>query len=320
MVNPLNERERIRHKFRNHIQSLVLIGGMGALLTACGWIIAGEEGVAWALFAGSISLLFAPRISPWLILRMYGGVPLLPQEIPALFQLLAVISDRAGLPRPPTLYYIPSPIMTAFATGTQGKAAIAVTDGLLRRLTLRELAGVIAHEVSHIRNNDLWIMTLADVMNRVTAAMSLAGVIVLLASLPVLLVEGSIVLWLLASLLVFAPTLASLLQLALSRTREYDADLDAAGLTGDPHGLASALAKLERYQGGLLETLFLPGRRIPQPSLLRTHPDTNKRIERLLALEARPAEPRINLDPVALPFHLEPPQRRPHWRPTGVWY
>jgi len=318
MVSPLNERERIRHKFRNHIQSLVLIAGMGALLTACGWIIAGEEGVAWALFAGSISLLFAPRISPWVTLRMYGGVPIVPQEVPALFQLLGVISDRAGLPRPPTLYYIPSPIMTAFATGTQDKAAIAVTDGLLRRLTLRELAGVIAHEVSHIRNDDLWIMTLADVMNRVTVVMSLAGVIVLLASLPVLLLEGSI--WLLASLLVFAPTLASLLQLALSRTREYDADLDAAGLTGDPHGLASALAKLERYQGGLLETLFLPGRRIPQPSLLRTHPDTSKRIERLLALEARPTEAGINPDRLALPYRLAPPQRRPHWRSTGVWY
>ncbi|WP_194164527.1 zinc metalloprotease HtpX [Microvirga thermotolerans] len=320
MISPLNERERLRHKRQNRIQSLLLIGGMAALLAACGWIVAGGEGVAWALFAGSISLLFTPYVSPWLTLRMYGAVPIRPHEMPALFQALALISDRAGLPQPPALFYVPSRMMTAFATGAQGEAAIAVTDGLLRHLTLRELAGVLAHEVSHIRNNDLGIMTLADVINRVTAAMSLAGVILLLASLPVLLVEGNAVLWLLVILLVFAPTLASLLQLALSRTREYDADLDAAGLTGDPLGLASALAKLERYEGGLLETLFLPGRRIPHPSLLRTHPDTRKRIGRLLALRVGPTEQELYPGPVILPSRLGPPHRRPHWRPTGLWY
>ncbi len=128
-------------------------------------------------------------------------------------------------------------------------------------------------------------------------------------------------LWLLVGLLLFAPTLAGLLQLALSRTREYDADLDAAGLTGDPRGLASALDKLQRYEGGLLEILFLPGRHIPHPSLLRTHPDTRERIKRLLALESRPDAPQLYRGPVpALPSRFGAPQRIPHWRPSGLWY
>jgi len=210
MISPLNERERRRHKRQNRIQSLLLIGGVGMRLAACGWIITGGEEIAWALFAGSTSVLFAPHVLPWLTLRMYGATPIRPHTIPAIFQLLVLISDRAGLPRPPALYYVPSRMVTAFATGAQDEAAIAVTDGLLRKLTLRELAGVLAHEISHIRNNDLWIMSLADVINRTTAAMSLAGVILLVVSLPVLLVERNVVLWLLVALLVVAPPLATL--------------------------------------------------------------------------------------------------------------
>ncbi len=144
--------------------------------------------------------------------------------------------------------------------------------------------------------------------------------ILLLASLPVLLVEGTPILWLLVALLVLAPTIGSLLQLALSRTREYDADLDAAGLTGDPRGLASALAKLEYHQGGLLETLFLPGRRIPEPSLLRTHPDTKRRIARLAALEPRPPSWDVDPEAIILPPRSGFPRRNPRWHATGLWY
>jgi heat shock protein HtpX len=125
------------------------------------------------------------------------------------------------------------------------------------------------------------------------------------------------------ALLVLAPALGGLLQLALSRRREFDADLDAAGLTGDPRGLASALAKLERYQGGLLETLFLPGRRVPDPSLLRTHPHTRARIARLLSLA--PRADAIGRDAgqeaaIAVPARLVPWPHEPRWRPTGLWH
>jgi heat shock protein HtpX len=129
--------------------------------------------------------------------------------------------------------------------------------------------------------------------------------------------------WLAILLLVFAPTIGGLLQLALSRAREYDADLDAAGLTGDPEGLASALMTLERRQGRLWEGLFLPGSRLPDPSLLRTHPRTEDRVERLLRLkpQARPVidMPATRHEPGR---SIVPPIRAPriHWGRMGTWY
>ena len=319
---PLDERARRRHKWRNRAQSALLLMAMAALLSACGWVVAGPDGLLWVLVAGVLSLLLAPRLSPGIALRLYGARPLHPAELPALFRLLAAIAARAGLPQPPRLHYIPSRMVNAFAVGHPGDAAIAVTDGLLRGLTLREIAGVLAHEVSHIRNGDLWVMGLADAIGRMTGAMSLLGMVLLFANLPLLLLGAVAVPWPLIALLILAPGAVGLLQLALSRTREYDADLDAAGLTGDSRGLASALAKLERYQATLLEALLLPGRRNPDPSLLRTHPDTSERIARLLSLEPRPDAigGREADRMVVIPLRLVPRPRGPRWHPTGLWH
>ena len=324
MAAPLDERARRLHKLRNRAQSAALLGGMVALLSACGWTLAGAEGVLWALLAGGASLAFAPRLSPGLALRLYGARPIHPAEMPEVSALLARIAARAGLPRPPRLHYVPSRMLNAFAVGHGDEAAIAVTDGLLRGLDLRELAGVLAHEVSHIRNGDLWIMGLADALGRLTGAMSFLGLLLLLANLPLLLLGAVAVPWPFVALLLLAPGAVGALQLALSRTREYDADLDAAGLTGDPRGLASALAKLERHQARLLEALFLPGRHVPAPSLLRTHPPTRARIERLLSLEPRPRGDAIGHDAgggmVPVPARLVPRPHGPRWHPTGLWY
>jgi heat shock protein HtpX len=134
---------------------LLLLAGMVALLSACGWIVAGPEGIVWALIAGGVSLVFSPRISPRLILRLYRARPLHPAEAPAIHRVLARICERAGLLRVPALYYVPSRMLNAFAVGQSQEATVALTDGLLRHLTLRELAGVLAHEVSHARNRDL---------------------------------------------------------------------------------------------------------------------------------------------------------------------
>ena len=157
---------------------------------------------------------------------------------------------------------------------------------MLRALTLREIAGVLAHEVSHIRNRDLWLMSVAYLAGRLTRLMSLFGVALVIVGLPLWLSGAGGVPLLLIPLLVFAPQITTLLQLALSRAREFDADLDAAGLTGDPEGLASALAKLERYQRSAWEQILFPGYRLPQPSVLRTHPPTEERVARLRACPA----------------------------------
>lgn len=168
-------------------------------------------------------------------------------------------------------------------------------------------------------------MGLADMMSRLTSLMATLGIVLALVSLPLLLLGQPPVPFLTLVILLAAPVLGSLLQLALSRAREFDADLEAATLTRDPAGLAAALEKLDRYQGRYWEEILLPGRRMPEPSLLRTHPPTSERIERLLSLyaEAEPASlptplpDRRRIGPDH-PFGLEP--GRPRFRATGYWY
>jgi heat shock protein HtpX len=210
-------------------------------------------------------------------------------------------------------------MLNAFAVGRREDAVIAVTDGMLRVLNLRELTGVLAHEISHIRNRDLWLMGIADLAGRLTRLMTLLGLALLLVNLPLWLGGVASVPWLLIPLLVFAPQITVLLQLALSRAREFDADLDAAGLTGDPDGLASALAKLERYQHGVWEQILLPGQRLPEPSVLRTHPPTAERIARLEALSGAPPLPTRD---AARPIEAAWPMvhAAPHGRVIGFWY
>jgi heat shock protein HtpX len=316
-------RRRRRHKLLNVTQSLLLLAGMLAILALCAWTIWGARGVLWALVAGGASLLLTPAVAPEWIMRMYRAVPVGPRDLPEAHRLLQQLSARADLPRPPRLFYLPSSLLNAFAVGNRDGAAIAVTDGLLRVLTAREFAGVLAHELSHVRNNDLWLMGLADLMSRLTSLMSWLGQLLLILNLPVLMMGGEGVPWLLVLVLIFAPTVMALLQLALSRAREYDADLDAAGLTGDPKGLASALAKLERYQGRYWEEILLPGRRIPEPSLLRTHPPTRERIDRLLALAEDlppPGEPAAPVAALHAPAWTGAAPAAPRWRWPGVWY
>jgi heat shock protein HtpX len=153
--------------------------------------------------------------------------------------------------------------------------------------------------------------------------MSWVGQILLIINLPLVMAGKAHFPWLLALLLIFAPTLTSLLQLALSRTREYDADLEAAKLTKDPRGLASALSKLERISSNVFERILMPGGRIPDPSILRTHPSAKDRIDRLLEMEedlglkdSYPHEP----EPVRLRQRPQIKITRPRRHLTGLWY
>lgn len=314
-----------RHKIRNILHSLLLILGMAAILGTSAFALFGPEGMVWTLIVGGVTFFLSPSVPPDWVMRLYGARELSYRDAPDLFRLVALLADRAELPQPPRLFWVPSPILNAFAVGRPARAAVAVTDGLLRSLSLRELAGVLAHEISHIRNDDLWIMQLADSMSRITSLLSWLGQFLLVVNFPLMLTGHTTISWLAVLALVFAPTLMALLQLALSRAREYDADLDAAGLTGDPAGLAAALEKLERYQGRFWEEIFLPGRRIPEPSLLRTHPPTEERIRRLLSLyEAVPAERMaargLLPERLVLPDHFVPAGGRPRFRRFGVWY
>lgn len=324
---PLNAEEQRRHKWRNRAQSALLLGGMALLVAACGWILFGPIGLFAVLGVALATLLFGSNLSAQMVLRMYQAQRLSAADLPDVFRIIEHLADRAGLERAPALYYVPSAMMNAFAVGRRGEAALGITDGLLRALNLRELTGVLAHEMSHIRNNDVWLMGMADLAARLTRMMSLLGAGLVLLSLPVWLQGDSLVSFVLILLLMFAPQLTTLLQLALSRAREFDADLDAAGLTGDPAGLSSALAKLERQQRSPWEQIFMPGRKLPEASLLRSHPPTRDRIARLRSLYERAPEQTTALgalgltDPMPrLIAPMAPISTRPKRRLSGPWY
>ncbi len=313
-----------QHALANRIQSLLLLVAMVSFLSLLGWVLWGVDGIFWLLLLGFVLLLFNPVASPWLIMRMYRATRLTSVKAPTLDSTLRELAHRAGLHRVPELFYVPSPMVNAFTVGSRNEAVIAVTDGLLRSLDTRETVGVLAHEVSHIRNNDMWVMGMADLFSRLTSLLSLLGQFLLLLNLPLIVMSNVSINWFAILLLIFAPNLSALAQLGLSRTREYEADLSAARLTGDPEGLANALVKIEQRSGSLLERLFLPGRRIPEPSLLRTHPPTKERVRRLMALKPPIAEPlsfirreRGFLQDDA-PVYLV--SRRPRWHVTGLWH
>ncbi len=160
---------------------------MAGFLTLLGWILWGAQGVAVLLTAGAIGVLFNPAVSFPLLMRFYGGSRIGRHQAPELSTMLSRLAERAGLQAAPDLYYIPSRVVNAFAVGGRGGSAIAVSDGLLRKLGLRELAGALAHQISHIRSNDLWVLALADMFSRTTRLLSLIGQFLLFLNLPLIL-------------------------------------------------------------------------------------------------------------------------------------
>jgi len=314
-------------RIQNAIQTLLLLIVLSGLMGYLAWVMAGPEAAWFALALVALLYLLAPRVSPRLVLRFYGAQPIHPQQAAQLYAILRGLAQRAGLPEVPRLFYLPSNVMNAFAVGEPDNAAVVLSDGLLRRLTLAESAGVLAHEVSHIRHNDIRVMGLADMIDRFTRILSLAGQALLLISLPLWIVGGVAISWLTIAILLLAPTISALAQLALSRTREYNADLEAARLLGDPEPLALALAKIERFQGRLLEQFLGPGQRLPDPSMLRSHPSTEERIRRLVALRGHADYLGSRLPSLVLgagqahgAFPLAPHPLRPRWHGLGTWY
>ena len=305
-----------RHRWLNRLQTALLVLTLPGIAAVAGSLLLGDGGLWLALAAAGFTLLLEPAAASGLTLRLYGARPLHPDEAPDLWAVLRELAARAGLPTVPVPHYVPSGVVNAFATGSKHHAAIALTDGLLRSLTPRELTGVLGHEIAHIANEDLRVMGLADSISRLTHLLALLGQLAIVLSLPTLLLGVTEVNWPALLLLAVAPQLALLAQLGLSRVREFDADRLAAELTGDPHGLASALAKIERVSRSWRAWL-LPGWGNPEPSWLRTHPATAERIERLLELAPPPAMPPFpsaRFDP-----EVTVSPRPPRWRTGGLW-
>jgi len=312
------------HERSNYGQSFLIIFAMFALLCVAGFVLWGLTGIFMAFGIAGFTVFSVGRASPKMVLKMYKAKALGPGDLPELQEMFERLVERADLEHSPTLYYVPSKMLNAFATGRGHQTAVAVTHGLLEQMNNREIGGVLAHELSHIKHKDVWVMSLADAFSRLTNLMGQIGQIMLFVSLGALLFGYKPPIPMLCIVvLMFAPAASGLLQMALSRSREYEADFGAAQITGDPVGLASALKKVDQAHTSWIKKLVMPGRKVPEASLLRTHPPTDDRIERLMAmkdLQELPTQmqmPRRMVNP--------PPQyvvrRRPRWHVvSGLWY
>lgn len=282
--------------------------GMTAMLLICAWSIAGLTGAVIAFFAVMIIAATGPRLSSHATMRFYGARPFPPARIPGVYAELSHLAEDAGLPVVPRLYRLRTSAPMAFAVGDRADPAIAVSDGLLYLLGGRERAGVLAHEVAHIAAGDVTLMRLGDLLRRMTAFLCHCGLLSLL--LNALLIPGAgAPLWIVV-LLAAAPVSLGLLQLSMSRGREFAADAAAARLTGDPAALAGALTKLERINRWNLQRLFGQLSGLEVPSCLRTHPATEERIERLGHI-------RIDMDEQAAKRHRRPAHYLMRFDPSG---
>ena len=311
----------------NRIHSALLIFGMACVLALIGFLLGQWIGLAVAIVICLGMVFFGPRASPQLVLKMYKAQEIPRQSAPELFDMFAELVRRADLPVSPRLYYVPSRTLNAFAVGNQNNAAVAITDGLLRILNPREIAGVLAHEVSHIRHRDMRVLGIADSVSRMTGTLSQIGQFMLFLAVPTFLLNGGVLLLMGAILLLHAPFVSNLMQLALSRAREFNADLGAVGLTGDAIGLASALSKLERATsgGGGFLWVFAGRKKQTVPAMLRTHPPTDERIERIEAAGESLREQLPNLTGQPKRQRLAPKEyprvrRGPRWHVAGLWY
>ena len=274
------------NKTVNRFHSMLLILAMLSLLSLVGYLVFGATGFVVSLVFTLLSCFFGQRVSTAWIMRMYKAQQIRPDQAPGMHAAFIELAERAELEFTPKLFYIPSRMPNAFATGHGVTAAVAVTDGLLRMMNPREMNGILAHELAHLMHRDTKVLALADTMSRIASTASRIGFFMMLFSgIATMFTDGISPIFVVAFVILFvSPTVMILLQLALSRSREFNADLGAVQLTGDALGLASALSKLERLakRNGIWQRMFQPGERRSQPAFLRTHPPTDERVEKLL--------------------------------------
>jgi heat shock protein HtpX len=282
----MNKLKWLKFRIVNEIKSLALILAMAAMLGVIAYVIAGPS-LAIMMFAGvGIFYMLSPLIAPRLLMGFFKVRPIGIHEVPGLHRITQELSRRAELVNTPDIYLIPADSMAAFATGTPEKSAVAVSAGILTRLNPDEVAGIVAHEISHIRNNDMKAMWFALFLGRLTEMLSLWGQVLLLISLPFILMNQVQVALIPVFVLIFAPMFSWIVQLTLSRVNEFNADLGSAELLGSPEPLISALSKIEYDRKGIFAYLFPRKALRDESSLFRTHPPTEERIRRLRAIRA----------------------------------
>jgi len=272
-------------RLRTFGTTIALLAAIAAMAAGAGYLLAGELGALMAVGLALVSGVGGSRYADRYVLRAVGARPLSPFEAPAVHNAVRELTLRASLPMP-RLWVFPSAQPNAFTVGRDPEhASIALSAALLQRLDGRGLAGVLAHEIAHIRHHDILLASFAATVTQMLRSVGRAlGLFVFLAFPALLLFAPKmLVLW---AMFTIAPIAALLLQNALSRQREFAADAEAARLTGDPIGLANALQQLEQANRPLLARLlgFTPRGGTP----LHSHPSPADRVVRLSRMQTAP--------------------------------
>jgi heat shock protein HtpX len=276
----------------NQFKTTVLLTLMTVFIMVVGRILGGQQGMVIALVLAGAMNFFSYWFSDKMVLRMYQAEEVSPSRAPDLYAMVEELAQRAGLPMP-RIYIIPQDSPNAFATGRNPEnAVVAVTRGLLTLMGREEIKGVLAHEIGHVKNRDILIGTIAATM---------AGAVMMLANMAKWSAmfggfrgnndegEGGGIVGVIVTAII-APIAAMLIQMAISRSREYLADSTAAQLTGNPEGLAGALEKLGMYSGRIpmqaepaTAHMFITNPLSGQSlmSLFSTHPPIEERVARL---------------------------------------
>jgi heat shock protein HtpX len=275
----------------SYFRTAILLAALTALFMGIGFLLGGQTGMIIALLVAGGMNLFAYWNSDKMVLRMYGAREVDARSAPDLYRMVQQLAGNAGLPMP-KVYVMENPQPNAFATGRNPQnAAVAVTTGLMQTVSKEELAGVIAHELAHIRHHDTLLMT-------VTA--TIAGAISMLANFAMFFGgnrdNGGVGFLGALALMILGPLAAGLVQMAISRTREYEADRGGAEISGQPLWLASALQKIagaahripnmaaERNPASAHMFIVNPLSGMRVDKLFSTHPATEDRVARLVAM------------------------------------
>ena len=282
----------------SYFRTAILLAALTALFMGIGFLIGGQSGMIIALLIAGAMNLFTYWNADKMVLSMYGAHEVDERQAPELYALVRQLAANAGLPMP-RVCIMENPQPNAFATGRNREhAAVAVTTGLMQMVNRDELAGVLAHELGHVKHRDTLLMTLTA---------TIAGAISMLANFGFYFggarsnnnnagLIGSIL------LLILGPLAAGLVQMAISRTREYEADRGGAQISGDPLALASALAKISNAAGRTVNVaaernpamahlyIFNPLRGVAMDNLFATHPSVENRIAALQKMAGNMAD------------------------------
>ncbi len=277
----------------NWVKTAMLMAAITALFGIVGAAIGGQSGMLLALLFGGAMNLFSYWFSDQMVLKMYNAQEVDAASAPQFYGMVRELAQRAGLPMP-RVYLIDEDQPNAFATGRNPQhAAVAATTGILRLLSAREIRGVMAHELAHVAHRDILISTISATMAGAISA--LANFAMLFGGRDAAGRPANPLVGILVALL--APLAASLIQMAISRAREFEADRGGAEISGDPNALADALGKIQMYAEGRIP--MGPAEAHPETAqmmimnplsggglrgLFSTHPPTAERIARLRAM------------------------------------